>query len=63
MDWDAFRRPDYSINLVAAFSHQNKWGPTSEQLFYLERIERLQPIKSRQVAAVALSTALMMNKE
>ena len=61
MNWELFRRPNGTLNLKAAYTHvypKTKKGKNYVRMCrYFERIQELQPIKSRQVAAMAISTA------
>ena len=64
MPWEDFRREDDSINLKEAFNDFYMLNEASKQLdstklrySYLERIENLQLIKSRQVAANIIAMA------
>ena len=63
MDWDSYRRFDESINLVEAFRDRCTAGLSAGQkdlaFGYLSRIEEMQPISSRQVAAQAIATAIV----
>jgi hypothetical protein len=58
INWDDFRREDKSIDLVAAWSFMMGDGWNSKAVSFLERIESLQPVVSRQAAAVAIAWAL-----
>ncbi len=60
MNWDLYRRPDGSIDLLKA------WAATFESkdnldiawaTGYFQLIELMQPIASRQAAAVAIASA------
>lgn len=52
-DYTKYRRQDNSIDLIKAW----KDGNHAIGITYLELVELYQPIKSRQVAAVALAQA------
>jgi hypothetical protein len=56
VNWDACRRKDWSINLVAA-AVQTGLHVSPEMRSYLETVEQIQPIKSRQVAAATIIAA------
>jgi hypothetical protein len=56
VNWDACRREDWSINLVAA-AVQTGLKVTPRMRAYLEMVEEIQRIKSRQVAALAITAA------
>jgi len=51
MNWDKYRREDYSINLTEAHREFNHGVSGNRIREYFEAVESLQPIKSRQVAA------------
>lgn len=62
--WDEFRREDLTIDLVKAWEAGSEHGNFDEDanriaIGYLEAIEALHPITSRQVAALAIATATM----
>lgn len=57
MNWEAHRREDGSIDLVAAFAEINGVPPDARVAAYLNMIQNLQPVKSRQTAAVAIAAA------
>lgn len=56
IDWEQFRRGDGSINLVEVYLNRTNF-PTAAALEYLEWVDDLQRIKSRQAAAIAIATA------
>jgi hypothetical protein len=59
MNWDKYRREDNSIDLIKAFEEEHKienFNKTISRKF-LELIQIYQPIKSRQVASLALAQA------
>lgn len=62
VDWSKHRRPNGSINLVAAFREgENGALPPAIRVRaegLLELVENMQPIESRQVAAVAIATTI-----
>jgi len=55
--WDECRNEDKSINLKKAFNEDSFGQPTWNQVNFLDDVESVRPITSRQVAAVALATA------
>jgi hypothetical protein len=56
MNWDQVRNEDGSINLLAAY--ELKYAPLTPMVsVYLNALMELQPIKSRQTAALAIATA------
>lgn len=57
MNWEAHRREDGSIDLVAVFTEINGVSPNVRVTAYLNMIQNLQPVKSRQTAAVAIAVA------
>ena len=64
MNWELFRRANRTIDLKAAYVHLYptiKYVGNEEKYVgvcrYFERIQELEPIKSRQAAALAISTA------
>lgn len=71
IDWDAHRRADGSIDLWEAFVDMMQRSPYSRSRFdlldessqraksYLLLVESIQPIKSRQAAALAIATAVL----
>lgn len=68
INWEQYRRADGSIDLTQAASAVALRGAgvfsnvelTSRQRVFLEHVEALTPIKSTQVAALALTQALML---
>lgn len=64
MNWEDYRREDGSIDLKEAFNYYYNITESSKKLDsirrrydYLEKIENLKSIKSRQVAATILINA------
>lgn len=61
IDFERFLYPDGSINLEAAANKlcdEYKLHPLSNRgLKFLRAVERLRPVTSRQIAALALATA------
>lgn len=60
MDWDRYRRDDYTIDLVKAFKviyGDDKAINHERAQSYLGMVEQLQPVRSRQTAAVAIAGA------
>lgn len=64
MQWDEFRRVDGTIDLKAAFDDfyminevSKQLDSTRRQYSYLERVENLQRINSRQAAAIIIAMA------
>lgn len=59
MDWDVYRRPNGTIELVRAWANQGVMAGvrSSKACQFLRDIEELQPINSRQAAAIAIATA------
>lgn len=61
MDWPKFRRPDYSIDLIAAwrsqFVDEIPQSHHAVAAHFLKTVEEKWPIKSRQCAALALAHA------
>ena len=63
MEWLLFYRHNGTINLKAAYLHlypnikTENWVKWVKICRYFERIQELQPIRSRQVAALTISTA------
>ena len=56
MNWEPFRRStDGSIDLVEAYN--SVYVADGHVVFFLRRLETLQLVKSRQVAALAIVTA------
>ena len=62
MQWDEFRRVDGTIDLKEAFNDFYMLNEASKQLdstrrqySYLERVENLQRINSRQAAAIIIA--------
>lgn len=56
--WELHRRQDGTINLVEAWKDETEANPySSPAIVFLNLVEEYQPIKSRQVAAVALAQA------
>lgn len=71
IDWDSFRKEDGSINLPSMFNTLNSLVSVEQQLdyvtmdtmsAYLSIVSTIRPITSRQVAAVALASAMFMGK-
>ena len=63
MNWDKYRRPDGTIDLIEAYTCECIIGDFFGNGFeYLRYVEELQLIKSRQVAAIALATAVDISK-
>lgn len=64
MNWDEYRREDWSIDLYDAWLGQLKKeldaGHVSMVRHFLENIEDKHPIRSRQVAALAIAQANLM---
>lgn len=63
INWERFREPDGTINLLAAYVSvmKNQVIPVSHPaLDFLVDVTKLTPIRSRQVAAVAITQALSM---
>lgn len=64
MEWEKYRKPDGAINLNLAFDNEVlakneeavSWNVDAGYT-YIESIERMQPIVSRQAAAIILATA------
>jgi hypothetical protein len=56
-DWEQCRRPNGTIDLVRA-AHQTGCRLTEPSDAYLVAVERMARITSRQIAAVAIATAL-----
>lgn len=74
-DFDAFRRNDLSngamhgtIDMIAAYRYfigsfppaHPKSAPCSTALDFLKMLEEVRPVRSRQVAALALAQALLL---
>jgi len=58
MDWERHRRPDGSIDLYSAWQSLPGKAKTPNHVGrYLSLVEQLQPINSRQGAAIAIATA------
>lgn len=60
MDWDKFRRKDGSLDLTDILEDLVGSGPIAgveHAKQFLQAVEELQPIRSRQVASLALATA------
>jgi hypothetical protein len=59
MNWDEYRRTDGSIDLIKAFDEEHKTENFNKAISknFLELMQIYQPIKSRQVAALALAQA------
>lgn len=55
--WDRCRRQNGSINLQQAARQTGAWF-SDHALRYLDVLEELKPIESRQVAALAIANAL-----
>jgi hypothetical protein len=55
--WDSCRNEDGSINLKRAFAKDSHGAPNWNQANFLDDVESVQPITSRQVASVALAMA------
>lgn len=64
MEWECFRRSDKSIDLVSAWRScvVKEITPQQEEFvtYFLLSIEERHPIRSRQVAALALAQANMI---
>ena len=63
VDWEEYRLPDHSIDLELIFRKRNQDNPKSDAArgqAFLARVMLLQPIVSRQVAAVALAFAELL---
>ena len=66
IDWDEYRREDYSIDLVKIWVDEHddlEVGEDEESISFLRKVENLQKLKSRQVASLALATAEMLIKK
>lgn len=55
--FDKHRNEDGSINLKKAFTEDSHGAPSWNQADFLDDVESVRPITSRQVAAVALAMA------
>jgi hypothetical protein len=67
INWDAHRRTEGSIDLCSAFdailARQPNWsGEDNVGHSYLQAIEAMQAITSRQAAAQAITTAIWINE-
>lgn len=60
--WDSCRRSDGSFNLEAAAKHTGCWF-SNHALNYLCAVEKIRPITSRQVAALAIANALEISSK
>ncbi len=62
MNWENYRRPDLSLDLVQAFldamPNQRNAVCTRKAVEYLGEVEDLCPIRSRQAAGVAVAHAM-----
>lgn len=61
-DWSYFRHPDGAINLEAVFYEKystdlNRLPCVGDAIDYLDDVQNIQRIKSRQCAAIAIRTA------
>jgi hypothetical protein len=62
IDWEQFRRPNRSINLIDAWRSDTIGKIRSEAGYeFLLLVEESQPITSRQVAAIALAYASIIS--
>ena len=59
INWDGCRRKDWSIDLRKA-AHQTGCKITEDMDRYLAFAEEVRPVKSRQVAALAIATAMAL---
>lgn len=59
MDWNNYRRSDGSIDLIAVWEidAHNAGVPRNRAVRFLQHVEWLQPINSRQAAALAVAQA------
>lgn len=69
-NWEDYRRPDGTLDLVRCFEdshnvkqHQYPIGYTLKSITFLKSVEKIHPIKSRQVAALALAQAWEIHYE
>ena len=63
INWDEYRREDQSINLAAVWINEHSHIPFGQDAFaieFLQKVEEYQVIKSRQVAALCLTTAELL---
>ena len=58
--WDKYRDEQGFIDLVAAAEAHQGEKLTTEERYYLTAISEIQPIRSRQVAAMAMATAFKL---
>lgn len=56
-NFEPHRRPDYSIDLAAAWRAENDGKDNGPAEKYLELVESYHPVHSRQAAAIAMATA------
>jgi hypothetical protein len=68
VNWEKYRKVDGSINLVLAFDEEVVRKASDEESWnvdagysYLEAVERMQRIVSRQAAAIAVQTAASLS--
>ena len=59
INWRNYRRSDGTIDLIAAAEDSGALI-SQQQLTFLDRVQLLQPINSRQAAAVAIATAIAL---
>lgn len=59
MNWEPYRRPDGSIDILKAWRQEIKPTYKDEKVgrLFLSLVEQYQPITSRQAAAIALAGA------
>lgn len=59
MNWEQYRRPDGSLDILKAWRTENKPTYKDEKVGrpFLVIVERYQPINSRQAAAITLAIA------
>lgn len=58
VDWEAFRRPDQSLDLVELFKVSYPYKMlTGVRYDFLMQVQSIRPVTSRQVAAIAIAMA------
>lgn len=60
LDWQRARNSDGSLDLLKAYYSNTHTGLTEKGAKFLDRTQQLRPIRSRQVAAVALALASVL---
>ena len=66
IDWNSFRRADGTITLGAAYRAHMHWLNEPATVWgqaYLADVEAIKGIHSRQAAAIAIATAVMLGKD